>query len=81
MPDAHEGNGQGYLNALGLSGEWVKTSYNTYGGQHPQGTPLRFNYASIGFTYDSVRDAFIPPKPAGPQWVLDEATCLWVEVV
>jgi len=37
----------------------------------------RFNYASIGFTYDADRDAFIPPAPY-PSWVLDEATCLWV---
>jgi hypothetical protein len=44
-------------------GEWIQTSYNTHGGQHPEGRPLRKNYAGIGFTYDSVRDAFIPPQP------------------
>ena len=56
---------------------WVQTSYNTQGGVHTQGgTPLRKNYAGIGYTYDSVRDAFIPPKPY-PSWVLDEMTCLW----
>lgn len=55
---------------------WVQTSYNTHGGQHPEGRPLRKNYAGIGYTYDSVRDAFIPPKPF-PSWVLDEDTCLW----
>ena len=61
-------------------GEWVQTSYNTFGGQHKLGgTPLRKNYAGIGFTYDRVRDAFIPPKPEG-DYVLDEETCLWVEV-
>ena len=37
---------------------------------------MRKNFAGIGFTYDSVRDAFIPPKPYD-SWVLDEATCLW----
>jgi hypothetical protein len=55
---------------------WVQTSYNTYGGQHPEGRPLRKNYAGVGFVYDSTRDAFIPPKPF-PSWVLNENTCLW----
>ena len=55
-----------------------RTSYNTYGGVHSDGgTPFRFNYAGIGFTYDEERDAFIPPKPF-ESWVLDEDTCLWV---
>jgi len=55
-----------------------RTSYNTLGGIHQGGgTPLRFNYAGIGFTYDTTRDAFISPQPY-PSWVLDEATCLWV---
>jgi hypothetical protein len=40
------------------------------------GTPLRKNYAGIGFTYDRTKDAFIPPKPYA-SWVLDEQTCLW----
>jgi hypothetical protein len=58
-------------------GEWVQTSYNTHGGQHTLGgTPLRKNYAGIGYTYDKVRDAFIPPKPY-QSWILDEDTCLW----
>ena len=57
-------------------GEWIQTSYNTRGGQHPEGRPLRKNYAGIGFTYDSVRDAFIPPKPFA-SWTLNEDTCLW----
>lgn len=55
---------------------WVQTSYNTYGGQHPEGRPLRKNFAGIGYTYDAERDAFIPPKPF-PSWVLNEDTCLW----
>jgi len=55
---------------------WVQTSYNTYGGQHPEGRPLRKNYAGIGFTYDKQIDAFIPPKPF-PSWSLNEETCLW----
>jgi len=56
--------------------EWVQTSYRTQGGQHPEGRPLRKNYAGIGYTYDTQRDAFIPPKPFA-SWLLDEATCLW----
>ena len=57
-------------------GEWIQTSYNTYGGQHPEGRPLRKNYAGIGFTYDKTLDAFIAPKPFA-SWILDEETCLW----
>jgi hypothetical protein len=58
-------------------GEWIQTSYNTIGNQHMLGgTPLRKNYAGIGFTYDRSRDAFIPPKPFA-SWVLNEDTCLW----
>ena len=55
---------------------WVQTSYNTYGGQHPEGRPLRKNYAGIGYTYDSGRDAFIAPKPYA-SWTLNEITCQW----
>ena len=63
----------------GLFGDpalWVQTSYNTYGGQHPEGRPLRKNYAGIGYTYDAVRDAFIAPQPFA-SWLLSEDTCLW----
>ena len=55
---------------------WVQTSYNTHAGQHPEGRPLRKNYAGTGYAYDSGRDAFIPPTPF-PSWTLNEATCLW----
>lgn len=58
-------------------GQWIQTSYNTYGGVHANGeTPLRKNYAGIGFTYDSTRDAFYPPQPYA-SWVLNDTTCLW----
>jgi len=64
----------------GLFGEpssFVQTSYNTQGGVHKLGgTPLRKNYAGIGYTYDAGRDAFIPPKPYN-SWVLNESTCLY----
>jgi hypothetical protein len=55
---------------------WVQTSYNTRGGQHPEGRPLRKNYAGVGYTYDTQRDAFIPPKLFA-SWTLDEETCQW----
>ena len=64
-------------------GEWIQTSYNTRGGVHygqnglpDGGEALRKNYAGIGFTYDTEKDAFIPPKPYA-SWLLDEDTCLW----
>jgi|SRR5210317_295542 len=58
-------------------GKWIQTSYNTIGGIHSLGgTPLRKNYAGIGYTYDESRDAFIPPKPFD-SWVLNEDSCLW----
>ena len=53
--------------ALGDSSNWIQTSYNNN---------IRKNYAGIGYTYDSVRDAFIPPQPYN-SWVLNESTCLW----
>jgi hypothetical protein len=58
-------------------GTWIQTSYNTLGGQHTQGgTPLRKNFAGVGYTYDSVKDAFISPTPHA-SWILNEETCLW----
>lgn len=58
-------------------GQWIQTSYNTHGGVHANGgTPLRKNYAGIGYSYDAQRDAFIPPKPYA-SWLLNEDTCLW----
>lgn len=58
-------------------GEWIQTSYNTHGGVHTLGgTPLRKNYAGIGFTYDRVLDAFVPPKPF-ESWTLNQGTGLW----
>ena len=50
-----------------FGGTWKQTSYN--------GT-IRKNYAGIGYTFDSVRDAFISPKPFN-SWVLVESTCQW----
>lgn len=60
---------------------WVQTSYNTYGGVHTNGgTPMRKNYAGIGYTYDSEKDAFYAPKPFA-SWVLDDSTCVWAAPV
>lgn len=62
-----------------LNGIWVQTSYNTRLGVHTDGgTPFRKNYAGIGYIYDELRDAFIPPKPEEyPSWILNEETCAW----
>ena len=60
-----------------LGGNWLKTSYNTRAGIHLEGgTPFRKNYAGVGYIYDEVRDAFIPPKPF-ESWILNEDSCLW----
>jgi len=52
---------------LGSDTTWKQTSYSGN---------IRKNYAGIGYTYDSSRDAFIPPQPYA-SWVLNETTCLW----
>jgi hypothetical protein len=72
-----EVNGIDFLTKLTGWSIWVQTSYNTFGGIHNNGgTPLRKNHASVGYTYDEDRDAFIPPKPYN-SWILNETTCLW----
>ena len=55
-----------------LGGTWIKTSYNGN---------IRKNFAGIGFTYDETRDAFISPKPEIGEWILNEDTCQWDEVI
>ena len=58
-------------------GTWIQTSYNTYGNAHKLGgTPLRGNYAGIGFIYDATNDVFYAPQPF-PSWTLNESTWLW----
>jgi len=61
-------------------GTWLQTSYNTHGNQHPEGRPLRGNYAGIGYTYDALNDVFIAPKPSDTA-VLNETTWLWEDTV
>ena len=56
---------------------WKQTSYNTFANTHKlSGTAFRKNYASVGYTYDETKDAFIAPKPYA-SWVLNDDTCLW----
>ena len=68
-------------------GNWIQTSYNTYGNQHygydsngnyvvDGGTPLRGNFAGVGYTYDSTHDAFYTEKPDA-SWTLNTSTFLW----
>ena len=66
VPNSEEANGAAWCSNL-LGGTWLQTSYN--------GT-IRKNFAGVGFTYDAVLDAFIPPQPY-PSRTLDEATCTW----
>ena len=72
-----EVNGIDFLTKLTGWSIWKQTSYNTRGGQHIKGgTPFRKNHASVGYTYDEDKDAFIPPKPYS-SWILNETSCLW----
>ena len=57
-------------------GTWLQTSYNTHGNQHPEGRPLRGNYAGIGYNYDATNDVFYAPQPY-PSWILNNTTWLW----
>lgn len=57
-------------------GQWLQTSYNTIGNKHTAGgTPLRGNFAGIGYTYDAVNDVFVAPQPFA-SWTLS-ADFLW----
>ncbi len=58
-----------------LGGEWVQTSYNTYGGVHKDGKfPIHKNYAGVGFTFDGI--GFAAPQPYN-SWKLNKETYLW----
>ena len=63
----HESIGVEFLKTLTGHETWIQTSYNGN---------IRKNYAGVGYTYDSVRDAFIPPQPFA-SWTLNDDTCLW----
>ena len=43
---------EAYIHSIGLSGKWIRTSYNS---------SIRGTYAGIGFTYDAELDEFIAP--------------------
>ena len=75
VADDQEHRGQEYLaDDLGLGGTWLQTSYNTHGGVHLLGgTPLRYNYAGIGSSWDGTGFATAPPFAS---WTLD-ADYLW----
>lgn len=68
VPDEHEADGENWCHQL-LGGRWKQTSYNGN---------IRYNYAGIGYVYDSVNDAFIPPKPS-ENATLDPVTFRWIE--
>jgi hypothetical protein len=57
-------------------GQWIQTSYNTKSNQHPEGRPLRGNYAGVGYTYDAINDVFYAPQPY-PSWTLNTTTWSW----
>tara|TARA_R110000868_G_scaffold208496_2_gene457938 strand:- start:3176 stop:3517 length:342 start_codon:yes stop_codon:yes gene_type:complete len=57
-------------------GQWIQTSYNTHGNQHPENRPLRGNYAGVGYTYDATNDVFYAPKPYA-SWILNQSTWSW----
>jgi hypothetical protein len=67
--DGNESEQAGIDFLTGLHGHtlWKQTSYN--------GT-FRKNYAGVGYTYDTGRNAFIAPKPYS-SWTLNETTCQW----
>lgn len=67
---------QDFIDTGAVGHGWIQTSYNTLGNQHPEGRPLRGNYAGIGYTYDEVNDVFYAPQPADG-WVLNTSTWLW----
>jgi len=65
---------QDYIDSL--DGTWLQTSYNTQGNQHPEGRPLRGNYAGIGYTYNATNDVFYAPQPYA-SWILNNTTWTW----
>ena len=67
VDNAHEANGNEYLNSIGLEGTWVQTSYNANFGK---------KFAGIGDTYNTATSEF---KPAAPfaSWVFDEENWTW----
>jgi len=82
-----EETGRAFLESIHGWSLWKKCSYNTYGGVYynqdksvasNQEKSFRKNFPSVGYTYDSTKDAFIPPQ-SNNSWTLDESSCLWVD--
>jgi len=69
---------QGFIDsgAVGDPSTWIQTSYNTSGGTHPSGSPLRFTYAGLGYLYIAEHDVFVPPSPHA-SWTLNPTTFSW----
>ena len=75
---------QDFIDSLPDKEKWVQTSYNTRGGKHyapnsnieDDGTPIRYNYAGPGYTYDYGNDAFYSPQPY-PSWTLNKTSYTW----
>ena len=76
VADEHEADGENWCNSF-AGGTWKQTSYNTHRNMHSgEKSPLRKNYAGVGYHYDGQLDGFIPPKPY-PSWILDEEAGRW----
>jgi hypothetical protein len=89
VADADTADAQGnHLESIGIAfcqrligGNWKQTSYNTQGGVHTNGgTPLRGNYAGIGYTYDTLHDVFYAPQPY-PSWTINAPNWTWTPPV
>ena len=73
MDDGIESEAKGITFCQSLfGGNWIQTSFNGN---------IRKNFAGIGYTYDSIRDAFLAPKPEEGNWLLNEDTCRWEEII
>ena len=75
---------QDFIDTLPDKDKWIQTSYNTRGGKHydpntgleDSGTPLRKNYAGVGYKYDQLGDAFYSESPY-PSWSLNTTSYSW----
>ena len=75
---------QAHINTLPDKDKWIQTSYNTHQGKHTlDGTPLRGNFAGIGYTYNAEDDYFAPPRPIDiydkecSSWTFNKTTYSW----
>jgi hypothetical protein len=81
VPNEEEHRVQEHLAEVGLTGRWIKCSYNTYNGVHTKGgEPLRGTFPSTGYIYDEELDKFFPRK-IFPSWTWDEESYNWVSPI